>query len=57
MKQCDNAKYESDVNAINICDEIEILLTYIKPDMNALAVLEHIITNDLTTIFPKVTIA
>ena len=53
----DNAKYESDVNAIDVYDEIEIVSTYINPNINALAVLEHIINNNLTEIFPNFTIA
>lgn len=58
-KLTDSQRNESDINAVDLCDEIEILLTYITPvpDMNALAVLNYIFSNDLLPLFPNLTIA
>ena len=57
IKYCMDFEMKLSDNAIDLCDEIEILLTQPKPDLNALAVSEYIVTNDLTAIFPNVIIA
>ena len=56
-KLTDDKRNEFDINGLDLCDEIEILLTYNKYEMNALAVLNYIFSNDLISIFPNITIA
>jgi len=48
---------ESDINAIDLYEEIENLSVYVASDMNALDILQYLLSNDLINIFPNLSIS
>jgi len=48
---------ESDINAIDLYEEIENLSVYVASDMNALDILQYLLSNDLTNISPNLSIS
>jgi len=48
---------ESDINAIDLYEEIENLSVYVTSDMNALDILQYLLSNDLINIFPNLSIS
>lgn len=60
IKLTDLSTKEMDVDAIDLCNEIEILSTYIHNKPNATSakeVLEYLVTNDLINTFPNLSVA
>lgn len=59
IKLTDLSTKEMDVDAIDLCNEIEILNTYISNKSNVISakeVLEYLITNDLINTFPNLSV-
>jgi len=48
---------KSDINAIDLYEEIENLSVYVASDMNALDILQYLLSNDLINIFPNLSIS
>lgn len=60
IKLTDFSTKETDVDAVDLCNEIEILTTYICNKPNAISakeVLEYLLTNDLINTFPNLCVA
>lgn len=57
IKLSDSERKEPEIKVLDLCDEIELLLTYTRPDMNALTVFGYIFKNDPAAMFSNITIA
>lgn len=59
IKLSDPTKKENDINALDLCDEIENLAPYITEtkNMNASTVLDYLFSHDLHNLFPNITVA
>lgn len=58
IKLTDSSTKQMDVNGIDLCNEIEILSIYNKPNTtSAKEVLEYLVANDLISTFPNLSVA
>lgn len=59
IKLSDPTKKENDINALDLCDEIENLAPYITEtkNLNASTVLDYLFSHDLHNLFPNITVA